>query len=60
MNQLIFQGKIGRPVTLLQPNSFTEDFKRVCFKHFKECKYYYGRTYSKQKYETKMAGVNKI
>ena len=43
VNQLVFQGRIGRPTTLLQPNAFTEDFKRVCFKR-KERKYYYGRT----------------
>ena len=34
--------------TLLQ-----EDFKRECFKHFKECKYYYGRTLANQNVKQK-------
>ena len=43
MNQLIFREELV-DLQLYYSRTFSQDvFKHVCFKHFKACKYYYGR-----------------
>ena len=74
MNQLIFQGRIGIDLQLYYGLTLSpEVFKHTRFKHFKERKYYYGRTSANENLknfflniryyffnETKKTGVNKI
>ena len=74
LKQLIFYGRIGIDLRLYYSQNLSQEvFKHMCFKHFKERKYYYGRTSpNKNKasffsndtysffYEIKMTGVKKI
>ena len=74
LKQLIFQGRIGIDLRLYYSQNLSQEvFKHMCFKHFKERKYYYGRTSANEneasfllndRYyffnKTKMSGVNKI
>ena len=45
VNQLIFWGRIGIDLHFYYSQTLSQEFfKHVCFKHFKEPKYYYDRT----------------
>ena len=72
VNQLIFLGRIGIDLHFYYSQTLSQEFfKNVCFKHFKERKYYHDRTLANENeascslndilfYEVKIKDVNKI